>query len=73
MAVREQMSASPVRGDLRLRIAVGLVATERTPNARRARFGQLSDERWETLLFWSFLLFMLGHLAIVVVVAYFVR
>jgi hypothetical protein len=72
-AVREQMRLSPMRGDLRLRVAIGLVATERTPSARRARFGQLSDSHWETLLFWSFLLFMLAHLAIIVFVAYIAR
>ena len=68
-AVREQMTQSSVRGALRLRVAIGLVATERTPAARRARIGQLSDQHWETLLFWAFLLFMLGHLALIVFVA----
>jgi hypothetical protein len=58
-----------MRGDLRLRVAVGLVAAERTPTARRASFGALSDRRWEALLFWSFLLAMLGHLALIVLVA----
>ncbi len=68
-AVREQMTQSPVRGALRLRVAVGLVAAERTPAARRARIGQLSDQHWESLLFWAFLLFMLGHLALIVFIA----
>lgn len=68
-AVREQMTLSPVRGALRLRVAVGLVSTERTPAARRARIGQLSDQHWEALLFWAFLLFMLGHLVLIVIVA----
>ncbi len=72
-AVREQMRLSPVRGDLRLRVAIGLVATERTPAARRARFGQLSDHHWEALLFWAFFLFMLAHLALIVFVAYIAR
>jgi hypothetical protein len=72
-AVRDQMRLSSLRGDLRLRVAIGLVATERTPAARRARFGQLSDQRWEALLFWTFLLFMLAHLAIIVFVAYIAR
>lgn len=69
-AVRERMRLSPMRGDLRLRVAVGLVATERTPTARRARIGELSDRRWEALIFWAFLLAMLGHLALIVFVAY---
>lgn len=68
-AVREQMRQSPVRSDLRLRVAIGLVSTERTPQARRAHFGQLTDQRWETLLFWAFLLFMLAHLALIVIIA----
>lgn len=68
-AVREEVERSTVRGPLRLRVAVGIVATERTPEARRARIGQLSDQHWETLLFWAFLLFMLGHLVLIVIVA----
>lgn len=68
-AVREELRRSPVRGPLRLRVAVALVATERTPRARRARIGQMSDRHWETLLFWAFLLFMLGHLVLIVIVA----
>ncbi len=72
-AVREQLRLSPVRSDLRLRVAVALVATERTPGARRAHFGELSDRRWEALLFWAFLLFMLAHLALIVFVAYIAR
>ncbi len=68
-AVHEQMDASPVRSPLRLRIAVGLVATDRTPAARRARFGQLSDRSWMKLFFWLFLITMLVHLAVVVAIA----
>jgi hypothetical protein len=72
-AVRVQMRAAPIQGDLRLRVAVGLVAAERTPEARRANFGQLSDQRWESLLFWTFLLFMLAHLALIVVLAHIIH
>ncbi|MEO7003090.1 MAG: hypothetical protein ABI068_14860 [Ktedonobacterales bacterium] len=68
-AVRQQMESTTVRGPLRLRVAVGLVATERTPAARRANWGQLSDRHWERVLFWSFFLFMLAHLAFLVVLA----
>src|SRR5690242_14060710 len=49
-AVHQELERSPVRSPLRLRVAVGLVAAERTPAARRARFGQLSDMAWERLL-----------------------
>lgn len=72
-AVREQMRLSPVRGSLRLRVAIGLVATERTPASRRARFGQLNDQHWERLLFWAFLTFMLLHLALIVIIAQIAR
>jgi hypothetical protein len=68
-AVHEQMEASPVRSPLRLRIAVGIVATDRTPASRRARFGQLSDRSWMWLFFWLFLITMLIHLAIIVAIA----
>jgi hypothetical protein len=68
-AVHEQLEASPVRSPLRLRIAVGLVATDRTPAARRARFGELSDRSWMKLFFWLFLITMLIHLAVIVAIA----
>jgi hypothetical protein len=68
-AVHEQMEASPVRSPLRLRIAVGIVATDRTPASRRARFGQLSDRSWMWLFFWLFFITMLVHLAIIVAIA----
>jgi hypothetical protein len=68
-AVHEQLDRAPTRSPLRLRIAVGLVAAERTPTARRARFGQLADLTWERLLFWSFILAFAVHLAVMVFVA----
>ncbi len=68
-AVHQQLDRSPLRTPLRLRVAVGLVATERTPAARRARFGQLSDLTWERLLFWSFIIAFAVHLAVMVFVA----
>lgn len=68
-AVHEQLDRSPVRSPLRLRVAVGVVAAERTPEARRARFGQFSDLTWERLLFWSFIAAFAVHLAVMVFVA----
>jgi hypothetical protein len=68
-AVHEQMEQSPVRSPLRLRVAVGLVAAERTPEARREGFGQLSDQAWERFFFWSFVLAFMAHLAVLVFVA----
>lgn len=68
-AVRAQIAASPVQSPVRLRVAIGLVASERTPAARRAHFGEQSDRHWERFLFWSFLLAMLAHLVLIVIVA----
>ncbi len=68
-AVHQQLERSPLASPLRLRVAVGLVAAERTPTARRERFGQLSDLSWERLLFWSFILAFVAHLAVMVFVA----
>src|SRR5690348_5856694 len=37
-AVREQMGRANLQSPLRLRVAVAMVSTERTPEARRAHF-----------------------------------
>ena len=68
-AVHDQMERSPLRTPLRLRVAVGLVATERTPEARRGRMGQLTDEDWVKVFLWLFPITMLIHLAVIVAVA----
>lgn len=68
-AVHVQMERSPVRSALRLRVAVGLVATERTPEARRGRMGMLTDDGWAKLFLWLFPITMLIHLAVIVVIA----
>jgi hypothetical protein len=68
-AVHEQLARTPVQSPLRLRIAVGLVASERTPAARRAAFGQMSDRSWVLLFLWLLPITMIVHLAIIVWVA----
>lgn len=68
-AVHAQMERTPIRSPLRLRVAVGVVSTERTPTARRVRIGQLSDTSWMKVFFWLFLITMLVHLAVIVVIA----
>lgn len=68
-AVHEQMDSAPVRSPLRLRVAVGVVSTERTPEARRAHRGQMTDSSWMKLFFWLFLITMLIHLAVIVAIA----
>jgi hypothetical protein len=68
-AVHDQMERSPVRSPLRLRVAIGLVATERTPAARRGRMGMISDDGWTKVFFWLFSITMLIHLAVIVAIA----
>lgn len=68
-AVHEQMERAPVRSPVRLRIAVGVVSTERTPTARRIRRGQSSETSVIKVLVWLFLITMLVHLAIIVAIA----
>ena len=68
-AVHIQMETSPLQSPLKLRIAVGLVASERTPEARRASFGMLTDESWVKVFLWLLPITMLIHLAIIVLIA----
>lgn len=68
-AVKEQMAQAPVHLPIRLRVAIGIVATERTPAARRARRGQLTDKSWFKLLLWGSIITMLVHLALIVALA----
>jgi hypothetical protein len=68
-AVHDQLERAPVRSPMRVRVAVGLVAADRTPAARRARFGQLSDPAWERVIFWSFALALIVHLIVMIFVA----
>jgi hypothetical protein len=70
-AVHVQMEVAPVQSPVRLRVAVGMVATIRTPSARRARLGQLSDESWTRVFLWLLPITMLVHLAVIVVIAFF--
>lgn len=68
-AVHGELERSTVQSPLRLRIAVGMVASERTPQARRANFGQMSDAAWIKLFGWLFFITMIVHLVVVVLVA----
>ncbi|MFI5271619.1 MAG: hypothetical protein ACHQ4H_01130 [Ktedonobacterales bacterium] len=72
-AVHEELERSPVQSPLRLRVAVGLVASERTPQARREHFGQMTDESWGRMFLWLLPIVMLIHLAIIVIIAGFAR
>jgi hypothetical protein len=68
-AVKQQMALVPVQSPIRLRVAIGVVSTERTPAARRARRGQLTDRTWFKLFFWGAIITMLVHLALIVAIA----
>jgi hypothetical protein len=68
-AVKDQMARAPVQTPLRLRVAVGVVSTERSPAARRVRRGQLSDNAWLKLLLVAFLGGLIVHLIIIVIIA----
>ena len=72
-AVHIQMEQSPVQSPVKLRVAVGLVAAERTPEARRSRFGQLTDDSWVKVFLWLLPITMLIHLAIIVLIANWAR
>jgi hypothetical protein len=68
-AVREELARSPIQGPLRVRIAVGLVAAERSPNALRAPRTAIGDERWLSFLFWGFGIAMVLHLLVIAWIA----
>jgi hypothetical protein len=70
-ALLVQMRRSPVRTPLRLRIAMGLVAAERSPQAYYvAPRRQLSDRTWIVVLAWGFGIAMILHLILIVMLAY---
>jgi hypothetical protein len=65
-----EMSRSPVRSPLRLRVAIGIVASERWPLAYATRERtQNSDHRWIVLLSVGFFVAMLLHLVLIVFMA----
>ncbi|HEV7130096.1 MAG TPA: hypothetical protein VGN32_21895 [Ktedonobacterales bacterium] len=65
-AVRAELQRSPVQGPLRLRIACGLVAAERSPQATRLVRRVLSDDAWLPFLFWGFGAVMIVHIFVLV-------
>lgn len=64
-----EMQRSSVRSPIRLRIAVGLVAAERSPLAARMGKPEQQDfQRDFSVLAWALILFALLHLVILVIV-----
>jgi hypothetical protein len=64
-----QLSLSPVRTPLRLRIAIGLVAAERSPYAYAPTRKPLTDRTWIIILAWGFGIAMVLHLILIVMLA----
>lgn len=71
-AVLSEVERSPLRGPLRMRVAVGLVAAERWPRATRFD-GEREDRVWIAFLYWGFAGAMLLHLVVIVLLAQFAR
>ena len=68
-ALLDQLRFSPVRTPLRLRIAIGFVAAERSPYAYAPSRKPLSDRSWIIIMAWGFGIAMLLHLLLIVMLA----
>ncbi len=69
-ALLVQMRLSPIRTPLRLRIAIGLVASERSPYVYAPTRKPLSDRSWIIIMAWGFGIAMVLHLILIVMLAY---
>ncbi len=65
-----EMRRSPVRSPLRLRIAMGLVAAERSPQAYPLDRPRISDRTWILVISWGFVIAMIIHLILIVMIAF---
>ena len=64
-----QFRLSPIRTPLRLRIAIGLVAAERSPYTYAPTRRPLSDRSWILIMAWGFGIAMILHLILIVMLA----
>lgn len=68
-AVQSELSRSELRSPVRTRVAVGLVASARSPG-NRAKFWQgrywdeLDDRGWNRVLVWFFIILAFGHIVL---------
>jgi hypothetical protein len=68
-AVNAELARSPVVTPLRVRVAVGIVAAERSPHAvRKVRTG-FGEDAWLPFLFWTFGIAMVLHLIVIALIA----
>ena len=65
-----EMERSPVLSPLRLRIAMGIVAADRSPYVYAPTHKPLSDRNWIVIIAWLFGIAMILHLALIVMLAY---
>ena len=64
-----EMRRSPVRTPLRLRIAMGIVASERWPESYSSYRSILNDRKWILFIAWGFVVAMVFHLILIVMIA----
>lgn len=72
-AVQRQIAAAPVRSPLRVRVAVGIVASERTPAARQAHWDDWGERMFEHVLPVTIALAVIVHLITLVFIVVVVR
>lgn len=65
-----EMERSPVLSPLRPRIAMGIVAADRSPYIYAPTHKPLTDRNWIVIIAWLFGIAMLLHLVLVVMLAY---
>ncbi|HEY6540978.1 MAG TPA: hypothetical protein VIZ18_08580 [Ktedonobacteraceae bacterium] len=65
-----EMERSPVLSPLRLRIAMGIVAADRSPYIYAPTHKPMSDRNWIVIIAWLFGIAMLLHLVLIVMLAY---
>ena len=65
-----EMERSPVLSPLRLRIAMGIVAADRSPYIYAPTHKPISDRTWIIVMAWGFGIAMLLHLILVVMLAF---
>ncbi len=69
-ALLVEMERSPILSPLRLRIATGIVAADRSPYVYAPSHKPISDRTWIIIMAWGFGIAMLLHLVLVVMLAF---
>ena len=68
-----EMRKSPIRTPLRLRIAMGMVASERWPQSYSSSSIMLGDRKKILFIAWTFVIAMILNLALIVMIAFIAR